>query len=336
MTVTEDPSAVAGPRIVASTGDTPSEWQQRIEGEWVSNPSLFDAEGNHVGFENVARASVFENGQTRYWMNTSIEATGPLRNRFELGADFDFGVVDSDENRVYTGPDFYGTGQPYGSFVVANYYSPGWTVDLVTWNHVLPDGETQVYSSVLHDGWSVCGVFNGIYKRWMDTTTEQAQAEIAAWKQRERDLGAKPHVLPTKVAGRWSGVFEVFAADQNRLGQTQVTIEHEPLSLTRARQTITWDGLLDRRYSFERNRSSNLWTYDGPDVWGNARAYGRALYTSQHFDFAVPGDKVGVQKVRGREFLHDDSLEMSVVWDLWTGDARSHVLHGVLTWEPQA
>lgn len=333
-TTTTPAASAAGPRIVTTTGDTPSEWQKKIEGEWVSNPSLFDADGNHVGFENVSRASVFENGATRYWMNTSIEAVGPLRNRFELGANFDFGVIDSDSNRVYTGPDFYGTGQPYGTFVDANYYSPGWTVDLRTWNHILPDGETQVYSSVLSDGWAVCGVFNGVYKRWFDTTTEKAQAEVAAWKQRERDLGARPHVLPTKQSGRWIGTMEVYAADQSRLGETHVTIDHEPLSLTRARQTITWDGALARRYSFERTRSAGLTTYDGPHIWGNARAFGRALFTAQHFDMEVPN--CGVEKIKGREFLLDGSLSMSVVWDLWSGDARSHVVHGLLEWEPSS
>ena len=58
-----------------------SEWQQRIAGEWHGRPGLFDATGNHVGFERVDRASVVEDGVARYWMNTSLEASGPLRNR---------------------------------------------------------------------------------------------------------------------------------------------------------------------------------------------------------------------------------------------------------------
>ena len=44
----------------------------------------------------------------------------------------------------------------------------------------------------------------------------------------------------------------------------------------------------------------------------------------------------GVEKIKGREFLLDDSLSMSVVWDLWSGDARSHVVHGLLEWEASA
>ena len=105
MTTTEEPT---GRRASGSSGS---------RGSGTADPALFDAEGNHVGFERVDRASVIEDGVARYWMNTQLDARGPLRNRFELGAQFDFGIVDSDENRVYCGPDFYGTGQPYGLFV---------------------------------------------------------------------------------------------------------------------------------------------------------------------------------------------------------------------------
>ena len=49
--------------------------------------------GNHVGYENVDRASVFEDGETRYWMNTRLERDrAAARIGCELGAQFDFGV----------------------------------------------------------------------------------------------------------------------------------------------------------------------------------------------------------------------------------------------------
>ena len=41
-----------------SENDQPSEWQQRIEGEWFGLPSVFDAEGNHTGFNKVNRLSL--------------------------------------------------------------------------------------------------------------------------------------------------------------------------------------------------------------------------------------------------------------------------------------
>ncbi|KHL15895.1 UNVERIFIED_CONTAM: hypothetical protein LK11_19340 [Mumia flava] len=305
-----------------------------MEGEWHGRPSLFDAEGNHVGYEHVVRASVVDGDVARYWMRTSLEGSGPLRNRLELGAQFDFGIVDSDENRVYCGPDFYGTGQPYGLFVDAHYYSPGWQADLRTWNQVLPDGETQVYSSVLHDGWAVCAVFNGVYKRTSDhATNPQTQAFVDEWIAAETRRGSTPQVLPTKERGRWTGTLAVHGADQEPLGETEVVIEHEPESLRRARQRITWRGALDRSYALERSRDGARVQYDGPEVYGNAIAYGRALFTSQHL---VGTDARGVEKIKGREVLIDpDTRDLAVVWQLMRGDTTSHVVHGLLSWEPQ-
>lgn len=307
--------------------DEPSEWQKKIEGRWYGRPSLFDATGNHVGFEYVDRASVFEDGVTTYYMDTRLEGSGPLRNRFELGAQFAFGVMDSDQNRIYTGPDFHGTGQPYGTFVAANYYSPGWQADLLTWNQIL-DGDTQVYSSVLHDGWSVCAVFNGVYKVAHDYDTNlETKARIDQWIGDETSRGPKPQVLPTKQAGVWSGTFEtVDALTREVLEPTQVTITHTPITLRRWRHDVVWEGPLTRSYSYEATRDGARTQYEGPDIWGNASTYGRALYTTQH---AAQKD----WKIRGREYLMDSSLELANVWELRTGDALSHVLHGRLRWD---
>ena len=83
-------------------------------------------------------------------------------------------MIDSDQDRIYCGPDFVGAGRPFGLFVDSNYYSPGWTSDLRTWVHILPDGETQVYSSVLYEGPAINMVFNGIYKVAHDYRTTPA------------------------------------------------------------------------------------------------------------------------------------------------------------------
>lgn len=309
-----------------------SEWQKRIEGEWHGIPALFDGQGNHVGFEYVARASEVSAEGARYWMDSKLSGSGPLRNRFELGATFDFGIVDSDENRVYTGPDFYGTGQPYGSFVEANYYSPGWQADLRTWNQVLADGDTQVYSSVLYDGWTVCGVFNGVYKRTVDRATNPAtQTFVDQWRALEQERGSRPQVLPTKESGVWVGALAVDGADQSTSGQVQVEIEHRPTTLRSARHTVTWSGDLDRRYVYDRYRDGARTLYEGPEVWGNAMSYGRALFTTQHLAGA---DSTGVEKIRGREFLIDpQTRELAIVWQLLRGETTTHWVHGSLRWE---
>jgi hypothetical protein len=311
-----------------------SEWQKKIEGEWHGIPGLFDAQGNHVGFESIARASEVTEQGARYWMDSKLSGAGPLRNRFELGAQFDFGVVDSDENRVYTGPDFYGTGQPYGLFVDANYYSPGWQADLRTWNQVLPDGDTQVYSSVLHDGWAVCAVFNGVYKRTFDRETNPAtQKFVDEWRELEQLRGSKPQVLPTKQAGVWVGELFLNSADQQAEGKVQVEIAHQPTSLRSARNTITWSGDLERQYTFDRYRDGARTMFEGPEVFGNATGYGRALFTVQHL---VGPDATGVEKIRGREFLIDpETRELAIVWQLMRGDTTTHFVHGSLAWEPK-
>ena len=149
---------------------------------------------------------------------------------------------------------------------------------------MLPDGETQVYSSVLHDGWAVCAVFNGVYKRTFDhETNPETQTFVDDWIALETRRGPRPQVLPTKEQRRLDAA-ELFvnAADQSALGEVEVVIEHEPLSLRRARQQVTWAGALERSYAFERVRDGARTQYEGPDVLGNATSYGRALFTSQH------------------------------------------------------
>jgi len=103
----------------------PSDWQKKIEGEWHGLPSIFDANGNHSGYNKVYRSSVFKDGQTTYMMNTKIEdGSNELLPRLEVSDIFSFGVVDSDQDRIYLGPDFIGAGHPYGTLVDAHYYSP--------------------------------------------------------------------------------------------------------------------------------------------------------------------------------------------------------------------
>jgi hypothetical protein len=307
-----------------------SQWQQRIEGQWYGAPSVFDPEGNHVGYENVSRASVFRDGETIYWMKTELDATGPLRARFELGDQFEFGVRDSDEHRIYQGPDFYGAGEPFGSMVDAHYYSPAWQADLHTMVHILPDGQTQVYSSLLYDGPTICAVFNGVYKVAFDyETNDETRQRIDDFKALEKTRGPRPQVLPTKRAGTWRGDFEIYGPDQKPTGSARVEVRHEPIDLLRSTQTFRVTGDLERTWTVNRERQGNRVTFHGPDAWGNGFTYGRALYPSVHFaDEAL--------KFKGREFLIDADGPMSVVWQFSEGEILQYVMFGVLDWEADA
>jgi len=307
------------------TENNPSTWQERIEGEWYGCPSVFDAEGHHVGYNKVNRSSVYENGRTTYFMDTKLDATGPIRSRFEART-FAFGVEDSDQDRIYLGPDFMGSGQPFGSLVSARYYSPAWTSDLETMVHILPDGKTQVYSSLLYDGPTIAAVFNGVYTVAFDYgQNPETDTRVDAFVDNERIAGKTPHVLPFKRAGAWKGTLEVYSADQSRMGEEQVTIHYQPQTLLRATSVVETEGILNNRYEFVRHRTGHRHAFEGPDMYGNAIGYGRALYTTQHLYGKAT-------RIRGREFIIDDQFTMSVVWQIFQSGRLAYTAFGVLRW----
>lgn len=297
-----------------------SKWQQTIEGTWFGNPSVFDGDGNRVGHIEVDRSSVFEGGRTTYYMDTALDVAGPLRPRFEA-RDFAFGVMDGDTDRVYLGPDFIGAGHPYGALVDAHYYSPAWMADLRTMVHVLRDGQTQVYSSLLYEGPRIIAVFNGLYR------VGASKDELAGFLAAERAAGQRPHVLPFKRRGRWVGALEVYDAGQRRVGGAEAVIDYHPVTLLQADVELRVTGAVELRAAYRRSRNGNRHVYEGPDLYGNAMGYGRALYTSQH----VYGKAL---KLRGREFLIDDAFTLSVVWQVHSSDRPLHTVFGELRWEP--
>ncbi len=312
--------------MTAPAQPAPSAWQRQIAGDWHGVPSVFDADGVHVGHMKVSRASTAIDGGTLYTMATSIDVRGPLRARLEAGS-FAFGVRDGERDRIYLGPDFVGAGQPCGDVVDAHYYAPGWQADLRTQVHVvtLPDGaRRQVYSSLLHEGPTLVAVFNGLYRQGELTDPADAAA-VDEFCAAERVAGARSHVLPFKHAGQWTGELVVHDHDGARIGVTAARIEHRPLSLLRAETTITLEGAVTARWRAVRSRVGDRHTWDGPDLWGNGRGYGRALYTSLHgFGQAL--------RIRGRDFLIDDDHGLAVVWELYASGRRQTV-YGHLGWE---
>ena len=317
-----------GPTFVDNGAAEPSDWQKRIEGTWHGRPSIFDGAGNHVGYEKVARASEFKDGRTLYWMNTKFDGGGALRPRLELGGMFAFGVIDSDQDRIYLGPDFFGAGQPYGSFVDSNYYSPAWQADLVTWNHVLPGTDLQVYSSVCYDGWTPAVVFNGLYLRTTDhETNPETQARIDAFLAEEERIGDMSFQLPTKARGTWTGDVEVYTPDQKLVGTNRVTIDHEPAAdLLRSRHSVRWEGVVERSYTFDRIRNGRTTQLLGPDYYGNQLAYGRCAFVRAHFNQTA-------LRIVGREFVLDESYRLCVNWKVEDGNSLAYVMHGVLDWQ---
>ena len=307
----------------------PSNFQQAITGTWHGLPSVFEPDGTHVGFNKVHRESKFEDGVTTYYMWTNFQNVGPLRYRFDLGQEpFAFGVIDSDQDRVYCGPDFMGSGRPYGTLVDSNYYSPGWNTDLRTLNLVLPEHEIQVYSSELYEGPTLVAMFNGIYVVTQDhdsnpTTQQRVEDFVAA----EREAAKRPFLLPVKLSGVWRGEFSTFDANQEFLGTTNVEIEYTPLTLLRSRMQVTMTGVVERTVTFDRSHDGNSHKFEGPEIWGNGKSYGRYLFSTQH----VYGEPL---KIRARDAIIDDNFSICAVWQFYAGNKEQYTMFGVLEWTP--
>lgn len=305
----------------------PSNWQQSIEGEWHGRPSLFEADGTHVGYNKVTRASEFKDGRTNYWMNTKFDATGPLNDRFELGSNFDFGVIDSDQDRIYTGPDFFGSGRPYGLLVDSNYFSPGWNVNLRTMNHVVPDLGIQVYSSQLFEGDTLVGVFNGLYTVTQDMASNpDTQKKVEQFLEKETLEGKRPYNLPVKHAGVLKGEFEVYNDKQELIGHNQVSIYHKPINLLHSEQTIKIEGVINREWTAMRTRNGNHHQFHGPHMYGNGMSYGRYLYSIRH----VYGEAF---KLWSRETQVDDNHTYVCAWQFQESQKEKYMTFGVLRWE---
>jgi hypothetical protein len=213
--------------------------------------------------------------------------------------------------------------------VDATYYSPAWTSELRTMVHII-DGKLQVYSSLLYDGPTINCVFNGLYEVAYDYHSNLAtKARIDAFTAAERSNGPRAHILPPKWQGYWSGDMEVYDAHQQPLGTNQVRIDYRPLTLLRAEQTVEVSGIVNRKFTFHRYRNSHRHTYEGPDVYGNAIGYGRALYTTQH----LHGE---AWKIRAREFLIDEDYTISAVWEWHKSNKLCYMTFGVLRWTPVA
>jgi len=308
---------------------TPSKFQQAITGTWHGLPSVFEVDGTHVGFNKVDRESKFEDGVTTYYMRTNFQNVGPLRYRFDMGSEqMAFGVIDSDKDRVYCGPDFMGSGRPYGMLVDSNYYSPGWNTDLRTLNLVLPEREIQVYSSELYEGPVMAAVFNGIYIVTQDHETNPAtQKRVDDFIDSERRNAKKPFALPVKVSGQWQGTLETYNGDQELLGTTDVSIDYTPLTLLSSRMDVTMSGVINRKFSMQRSHNGPVHKFEGPDVWGNGRSYGRYLFSTQHF-YGEP------QKIRARDTIIDDNYGLCAVWQFYEGNKEVFTCFGVLDWTP--
>ncbi len=303
----------------------PSNWQQLITGDWHGMPALFKPEGSQVAFNRVSRSSVFENGRTTYYMHTNFDGSDVFTSRFQI-PEFAFGVIDSDQDRIYTGPDFIGSGRPFGPLVDSEYFSPGWNVQLRTVNHIVPERGLQVYSSQLFEGNCLVAVFNGLYINTRDDKPETLQ-RIEDHLESERRKAKTPFVLPVKHAGRWQGEMAVYSPEQELIGSNEVTIDYTPVDLVRAQMKVRIRGVVNREFSFLRSRNANHHQFHGPDAFGNGMSFGRYLYARNHFF----GEAATLDS---RETLIDEDFSLCCYWQFKQSQREQFNTFGVLEWTP--
>ena len=238
-----------------------------------------------------------------------------------------FGVIDSDQDRIYTGPDFIGSGRPFGLLVDSNYYSPGWNVNLRTMNHVTPELGLQCYSSQLFEADTLVGVFNGLYIVTQDhADNPETQQKVDDWLAKEKVEGKTPFNLPIKHAGKFTGEFEVYNENQELAGTNLVTIHHKPINLLHCEQTIEITGVINKKWSYLRTRTGNHQQFHGPDIFGNGISYGRYLYSIRH----IYGH---AHKMWSRETVIDDDYTTVAVWQFMESQKEKYMTFGVLKWE---
>ncbi|MBL8055205.1 MAG: hypothetical protein JNK29_00840 [Anaerolineales bacterium] len=300
------------------TTAAPSVWQQRVEGVWHGLPAVFDGAGAPLGCVRVTRGITRDAaGQPVFHVHSLAEFEGPLRARLAQ-PDLVLHVVDEGAARVYHGRDFHGAGQPFGATLLGSDYIQPWDVDTAVIVQVLPGGEAQVYSAQLYQGPALLGVLHGRYQlvRGADTP---AEAALDSFLAEERAAG--PETILAR-AGRWQGDLTVHAADGTAQGAVPATVAWEQSGPGRVACEAAWDGPAGRRLRFLRRDAGAQCFFDGPDVFGNGQAFGRALFSTQH----LRGEAL---TLRTRDVWLGPA-GLAVVWQVFFGVQLRQVMAGVL------
>ena len=310
----------------------PSEWQKKITGEWHGRPSLFDADGDLVRLRGHPPPAVFEDGETRYWMDD-----GPVRGRRAPQPVRARRAVRLRGDRLRRQPGLHRPGLLRHRPAVRLLRRRALLLDRAGRSTCAP-GTTScrrrdpgVLLGAARRLDHVCGCFNGVYKVRPTRHRPRDQGRHRRLDRR-RDAARPGAARPAHQAGRrCTGVFEVYGADQKLRGNTLVhgrarAADAAAHRADRSPGTAWAQPPLHRRAHPRRQPTD----YDGPDACGNARAYGRARSTSG------TSPAPDVWKIKGREFLDvDESRQLAVTWmSCYEGDVLdARRCTALLEWE---
>ncbi len=313
-------------------------WHAKVEGRWFGAPSHYDREGRRIGYSQprrtILRGSEQDLGvgdpntpdpeRVLIDVPADLHLEGPLKSRIEVDVQSAW-VRPTERSRVYEGPDFFGAGYPYGSLTLGWVFFAPWNCDAKVMVQILPDKVTQVYDNLQFVGEGLCSSLNGLYLLAQDhDDNPETQARVAAFLESERSGGHSLFRHSTRKKGQWTGTLEAYDRDQQRIDDVQVCIDYTPVGHHRSELHVQLEGGLNHAWRGTRYRHDSEFFYEGPEIFGNAVAFGRALYLRQQL--------TGGLRLVGRDFLLDRDYAMAVAWEFKRGHHLEHVLHGKLDW----
>ncbi|CEL98218.1 unnamed protein product [Vitrella brassicaformis CCMP3155] len=336
-------SAVMDEAVKGKVEDKADAWQRIAGGLWWGRPAIFDREGTFQGLVKAVRKS--EADGIEFFHRYMVPNRGKA---LEFGG-IELRTANKGDCRVYLGKDLYGYGVPYGNLLLGNVYNHAWKQNLHVWVQIMPDNITQAYTNVLFVGPNMEAGTCGIYQRddsYYTDTTNATQQRIEEFLQFQEVESQEPYVIPPYPT-HYKGRVQVWSADQQLHGETDLSIEWEPTydfyhfvekvklgglegfegGMARFLETdgdVRYGVELDNNY--ERHALYHSWhhRFQGPptSAWGNGRTFGRCMYFTQN----VHHTPVFIQ---GRNYIvYKDSI--AVAWEFHTRGERKWVVHGLL------
>ena len=302
-----------------------SDWQQKVEGVWHGLPSVFSPTGEHNGHIRVYRHLDFD-AQQQPVFRVINEVASPCEITRAIAdcPEITLYVADAGNSRVYTGPHIYGAGHPFGTTLLGNDYIHAWQTDTAVIVQLLPDGITQLYSCLTYQGPVLTGAILGRYRNVRDESPK-SQAVLARFLQEERAEGNRPVADALRQPGCWTGSVAVYGSDNQGLGNADARFQQIPVDAGHTRLTLSLEGAMDVHAETCVNwHSQHQCAFAGPDFYGNAMAFGRALFSTRY----LQGQAV---KVVSRTTLLGDQL--AVVWAWYEHGQLTRVIHGLLDWQ---
>jgi hypothetical protein len=285
--------------------DRPSEWQRRVEGTWYGCPAVFAPDGRHVGHVRVERTvRQRADGSPEIVVTNDVDVVDP-----ELAArigvrELVLRITEGEHGRIYDGRDFDGAGTPFGRLLLGQDFIRPWGLDTLVTVQVLPDGASQLYTNLAHQGPRLVLALGGRYVLDPEDVEAFLAAELAA--------GSAPFDWSDRT---WAGEVEVHDGSTSARAPMRVEL--------RGGRLLVEGGALPHPVAGAVQVDGRQVQHAGDQVHGNGQVYGPALLSTRH----VAGRSLRLQT---RDVQLDGGRRLAIAWQHWVSGGRTTVVNGVL------